>query len=237
MKIPDLAPFCAKPAPAATGLCLRFPGGAKICLPDAHTGSPLEQVRGLLKLANAALMPLQPFFNVLNVIKAVKDVFDSLPSLITDPSKVVEAIGKFVKAFNGLLQLFPQHPLSVPILVKDILAMVAFMMRAIATEMEAFVEAEQRLAESASLASQLGLASLTAEVSCAQDALDISMSNFNESLGPITEILGLVNVLLGLAGLPEIKVAISASESPTEAIASMNEIANVLDTAARAIPL
>lgn len=235
MKIPDLNAFCAKPAPAATGICIRFPGGAKICLPDAHTGSPIEQVRGLLKLANTALMPLQPFFSVLNVIKAVKDVFDALPGLISDPKALIDAIGKFVKAFGALVALFPQ--LSVPILVKDILAMVAFLMRAIAKEMEAFAAMEQQIAESASLASRLGLASLTAEVSCAQDAFDISMSNFNASLGPIAEILGLVNVLLGLAGLPEIKVALSESGSPSEAIAAMNEIANVLDTAASAIPL
>lgn len=235
MKIPDTSVFCVRTAPAATGKCVRFPGGAKLCIPDMHAGSPLEQARGLLKLLNAALMPLQPFFNILNVLKSIKDVLDAVPELLTDPSKVIQALIKLAKAFAALAALFPQ--ISVPIMVKDILVLVSFLLRAVATELQAFVTTAQDIAESAALAQDLGLASLTAEVSCAQDNLDIEMGNLNESLGPLAELLGLVNLLLELAGLKPIAVDLSSSDSPTEAIEAMLAIADVIDQATSAIPV
>jgi 3',5'-cyclic AMP phosphodiesterase CpdA len=107
----------------------------------------------------------------------------------------------------------------------------------IATELQAFVALQQEIAESAALASQLGLASLTAEVSCAQDSFEIEMGNMNAGLGPLAELLGVINALLGLAGLKAISVDLSSSASPTEAIEAMLKIADTIDQAASAVPL
>lgn len=235
MKIPDLSAFCAKAAPAETEKCIRFPGGARLCIPDPHTGSPLQQVRALLKLISAALMPLQPFFNVLNVIKAIKKAIDAVPDLLTDPTKLVQAIVELAKAFGALIALFPQ--VSVPILVKDILVVVSFALRAIAEELESFVAAEQAIADAATLAQSTGLDALVAEVSCAQDNFEIEMANLNASLGPLAQLLDIINTLLGLAGLEAIALDLTSSASPTEAIAAMLAIADAIDIATSAIPV
>lgn len=238
MKIPDLDVFCVRPSPAAGGLCIRFPGGFTLCLPDPRLGHPLSQVEALLKGFSAALMPLAPFFNLLAVVVAIIDVIKAVPALIgppPDPAKFIEALNKLIEAAAKLVSLIPQA--SIPIFVKDLLAVVAFFLRALATELQAFVAQATRIEESATLAADLNLPSLSVEVSCAQDAFDIEMANLNESLGPLAQLLGLVNVLLGLAGLPEIEVDLSTSSSPQEAIDAMLRIAQVLDDVANTIPV
>lgn len=235
MKIPDLAAFCVQTVDGSTEKCITFPGGAKICIPDPHLGHPLTQVMELLKLVNAALMPLQPFFDVLNVIIAIKECIEAVPGLLTDPTKLVDAITKLLKAFAKLVKLFPQ--VSIPIMVKDILVVIAFFLRAIATELDAFVSQTARIAESETLAAELGLDALTAEVSCAQGNMAAEMGNLNAGLGPLANILGLVNLLLKLIGAPEISVDLSSSDDPASAIEAMLAIANVIDQAASAIPI
>lgn len=238
MKIPDLNFFCVRPAPAAGGLCIRFPGGFTLCLPDPRIGHPLSQVEALLKGLSAALMPLAPFFNILAVVVALIDVVKAAPKLIgppPEPQAFIEALNKLLQAASKLLSLIPQA--SIPIFVKDILAVTAYFLRALATELQAFVAQATRIAESATLAAELGLPSLSVEVSCAQDAFDIEMANLNESLGPLAQLLGLVNLLLGLAGLPEISVDLSTSDDPQEAIDAMLKIAQTLDDIANTIPV
>jgi hypothetical protein len=234
-KIPALDAFCVRPAAAATDRCITFPGGIRLCIPDPRLGHPLSQVESLLKLLQAALMPLQPFFDVLNVILAIKDCIEAVPGLLTDPSKLVKAITALLKAFGKLVALFPQ--VSVPKLVKDILGVVGFFLRAIASELGAFVSQAQRIAESATLAADLDIDALTAEVSCAQDAFDIEMANINASLGPLAQLLGVVNLLLKLIGAPEIAIDLSSSDDPAEAIELMLKIADAMEQASDAIPL
>lgn len=235
MKIPALDAFCVRPAPAASDRCITFPGGIRLCIPDPRLGHPLSQVEALLKLLSAALMPLQPFFDVLNVIKAIKACIEAVPGLLTDPKKLLEAIVDLLKAFSKLVALFPQ--VSVPKLVKDILSVVAFFLRALAEELEAFVSQAQRIAEAATLAEDTGLPDLLAEVSCAQDSFSIEMENLNAALGPIAQLLDVVNLLLDLAGLDPIVVDLSGSDDPGQAIQVLNTIATALDDAASAIPL
>jgi hypothetical protein len=235
VKIPDLAAFCRKVAPAVEGRCIRFPGGAKFCIPNLGAGSPLAQLRTALALLSVALVPLQPFFNVLNVLKAIKGCIDAVPELLTDPTKLVQAIADLAKAFGAVIAMFPQ--VSVPVLIKDILALVAFALRTIAEELQVFVEAAAAIAESAALAESTGLPSLTAEVSCAQDSFDLELANVNASLGPLAELLGAVNLLLGLIGAPEISLDLSSSDDPAQAIEAMLAIAEALEQAADAIPL
>lgn len=235
MKIPDLAIFCRKVAANVSGKCVRFPGGAKLCVPTLGVGSPIAQLRALFMLINTALIPLQPFFNVLHVVQAIKACIDAVPDLLTKPTKLVEAIAELAKAFGALIPLFPQ--VAIPIMVKDILVVVSFVLRTIATELQTFVDAGQTLAESAELASRLNLAALTAEVACAQDNFDIEMGNQASALGPIGELLGIVNLLLELAGLDPISVDLSTGAGPEEAIVAMLRIADVIDQATSAIPI
>lgn len=238
MKIPELDIFCVKPADAATERCIRFPGGVRLCIPDPRLGHPLTQVENLLKLLNAALMPLQPLFDLLAVVVAIIEVIKAIPAMIgppPDPAKFIDALQKLLKAAAKLLALIPQA--SIPIFVKDILSVTAFYLRALATELQAFVAQAKRIAESATLAANLGLPSLTAEVSCAQDSFSIEMANMNAALGPLAQLLGLVNLLLGLAGLPEISVDLTGSDDPEELVQALLTIAKVLDDAANAIPL
>lgn len=233
MKIPDLAAFCRKVAPAVEGRCIRFPGGAKFCIPNLGAGSPLAQLRTALALLSVALVPLQPFFNVLNVLKAIKGCIDAVPDLLTDPTKLIQAIADLAKAFGAVIAMFPQ--VSVPVLIKDILALVAFALRTVAEELQAFVSAGAAIEEAAALAN--AVPALGVEVSCAQDSFDLEIANLNASLGPLADLLGAVNLLLGLIGAPAITVDLTSSGDPGEAAAALLSIATALEQAADAIPL
>jgi hypothetical protein len=220
-------------------MCIRFPGGATLCAQYGFdSGDVNEVVRSLMAQVNSGLMPLDPFFKVIEAFKAVVDCVTAVPDAIIqlDPSGLLECMPEMVKKLAALLQLIPQ--LSVPALVKDILNAIVIALFGIRQEIAACIRQNTRLLAAETRAAELGNEDLAAVVVCAKANLAAQLANHNASMTPMNKLLGVVNFLLGLAGLPEVELLPDlGSELEPEILDIIDVAIAIMQTAADAIPV
>jgi hypothetical protein len=168
MPIPNLSTLCIN-VQTANKLCITFPGGAEIC---AHvgleTGDPSTILRGLLAQVNAALIPLQPIFNIIDVVKAVGDCIGAIKDAFgppPDPSGIAKCIPELLKRLAKLLKLLPQY--SVPLMVKQLLTALVIFLQAVKLELQSIILQQARILKAATAANKPGNASLLSVVDCA----------------------------------------------------------------------
>ncbi|NUP12875.1 MAG: hypothetical protein HOW73_43100 [Polyangiaceae bacterium] len=235
--LPDLSSLCV---PLSTGpgeLCVQLPGGATLCATAGFEyGDPLAIVQGMLGQINAALTPLSPFFNTLEFVTAVGDFVKGVPEalLTLNPEPLVTPIVDIGKAVGKLAALVPQ--MSVPLLIVSILDVVVVGLLGLRSEMMAMMAQQQKLAAAAARASALGNVHLQVIVDCATENLDAQMQNTNASLAPLNRLVGLLNALLELAGLPCLQTMSIGSEIGQAALDAIDFILDALQTAKAAIP-
>lgn len=239
MPIPSLATLCIN-VQTADKLCITFPGGAEIC---AHvgleTGDPSTILRGLLAQVNAALIPLQPIFNIIDVVKAVGDCIGAIKDAFgppPDPSGIAKCIPELFKRLAKLLKLLPQY--SIPLLVKQLLTALVFFLQAVKLELQAILLQQARILAAATAANLPGNESLLAVVDCATGNLDTKMLNLGASFAPINSLLVIVNLLLGM--IPGNKVEVPTFEDlgsdAQAALAPIDATIQVLQGIASKIP-
>lgn len=219
--------------------CIRFPGGASLCAQYGFdSGDVNEVVRSLMGQVNSALMPLNPFFKVIDAFKAVGDCVSAVPDAITqlDVTGLLECVPTMVQKIAALLALLPQ--LSVPVLAKDILSAMVIALVGIRQEIAACIRQNTRLIAAELRAAELGNEELATVVVCAKANLSAQLANHNASMGPLNQLVGVVNYLLGLAQLPEIELMPDLGDELSASVLDTIDVAiNVVQVAADAIPL
>lgn len=233
LEIPELA--CVELAATGSEICIFFPGGATFCASYGfELCDPAEVIKPLLAQVNTALAPLTPFLNVLDVLKALVDCVSAIPDSLgppPDPTAISNCIPGLLEALEKLAELFP--PLSLFKLVKSILlAIIAFLV-GLRNKIAAFVDQLERIAAAATAAAALGNVRLQAVVDCATGNLDVQLQNLNASVAPLNRLIGLVNTILELAGLPCIPTLADLGDFLTDPLDTLIEI---LQTIADAIP-
>lgn len=177
----------------------------------------------LLAPLNAAITPLMPFFRILDVVLALIECVKAIPDSLgppPDPTVIIKAIGKLVAKASFLLKLVPV--LSIPIMIVGICKVIVAMLLALVLELEFQIEQSLKLdlarekADGLSLDLDLagGAAALMASIDCAQVDLDLAFELASASLGPLNKFIDVVNLLMDLAGLPQlisIEAGVSAS--------------------------
>lgn len=236
--LPDLSEFCV-PLPVASELCVPIVGGATLCAQTGFDlGDPGDISRSLLAQINSALTPLQPFFNTVDVIQAIIDCVQAIPDAIgppPDPSAIVRCIPGLVEKLNKLLALLP--PVSVPAMVKAVLDVVIQTLLAVRGDLAAFIEEQTAILSAATLAAELGNVELQTVCECAQSNLDILLVNKNASIAPLNRLLGVVNLLLELAGLPCIPALGGVIESADPGVLdALDAMIRALETVKAGIP-
>lgn len=236
---PDLADFCIEVQTGAGGLCVRFPGGATLCAQFGVDIGDLGTItRSALGSINAALTPLQPFFNVLDVLVQIVTCMQAIPDCIgppPNPTKLIDCLPDLVKKLAALLGLIPQ--LSIPVLVADLLDVMIVGLLALRGELAAMIEQQARLLAAATRASELGNVSLQIVVDCATGNLDAQLVNKQAGMEPLNRLLGVVNALLKLAGLPPIPALDSIGELSADALAGLDASIQALETAKASLPV
>ena len=202
--LPDLTSTCIELVSGNGEICIRFPGGGQICasMNATELGDPGEIAKSLLAAANTALMPLQPFFNLLDVIKAIFDCIQAIPDAFgppPDPSGIIKCVPGLAKAVEKLLKLIP--PIPIFELAKDILNVIIVALQGIRAKLAAMIKHVARILAAGIAAAELGNLQLQLVVDCAQGNLDAQMENMNASLMPLNRLIGLLNAFLQLAGL------------------------------------
>lgn len=230
MPLPDLSPLCRQIGHASGGLRIPLPGGAELLAQAGiEDGDMAKVARGLLAQANAALTPLVPIFNVIDAVKAVVDCVQAIPDAIgppPDPTAIARCIPGLVEKLEKILQLLPQY--SVPSLVKGIIDALVAVLDGMKAELQAIIRQQARIAASATLAAQPGNYRLQVVVDCATGNIDRQFENLSATMAPLNRLIGIVNILLGLAGQDAIPDLAALGNDAQAALAPIDAAVAVL---------
>lgn len=232
-----LSLLCILKPPAITDLCIPFPGGAELCPQQGlQSGDPSEILRSLLSSANAALLPLQPFFTIIGVVKAIIDCIQAIPDTLgppPDPTALANCIPPLLEMVERLLKMLPQY--TVPLMVKRLLLLVATTLSALKGELLAVIRYQERIAAAATVAGLPGNDLLATILDCANTNATTTIANLNASMTPLQGLIAIVNILLGLinqdpiGSLPDISGGAELALTPIdEFIAVLTDVANMI---------
>jgi hypothetical protein len=198
----------------------------------------LAITKNLLTQANAALAPLMPIFNIIDAVLAIKAFAESIPDALgppPDPSVIAAALAELVEKVAKLAALIPQ--LAVPYMIVDVLDAIITALNGTITNLEIVIVQEARIAAAMLKASEPGNDALLEVVICA-DSINASVKGgISEGLGPLNSLFGVLNLFLGLIGLPEIPSMDALPEDSAEAIESLRVTVKLLEDLRASIPL
>lgn len=235
--LPDGASFCVELSTGPGELCVTLPGAATLCATFGfETGDPAKIVSSMLGTVNAALTPLAPFFAVLDALKAIVDCVQAVPDAITqlDVTGLLACVPEMVKKLQKVLALIPQ--LSVPMMIISILDVIIVGMMGLRAQMAAMIRQLDKITAAAARAAELGNVDLQVIVDCSMANLEAHAENMNASMAPLNRLLGLINLMLELAGLPCIPSVALGTEVGQAGLDAIDVIIDVLQTAKAAIP-
>lgn len=217
-------------------LCIRFPGGSRICAspPGIIAPPPDELAQILMGQASTALAPLEPIFNMINTLVAVKDFAEAVPALLFDPSQLVEATESLIENVNALASLAP--PLSVPALLIDLLNTILQYLAGIVERLQSLVEQQVRIEEARTQAITNGLTDLLVHVECSEEQVLTILDNIQSSSGPIGSLIVAINSLGSLIGLPEIAFG-DLTGNVSETLDQISDLVTTITVARDAIPI
>ncbi len=233
MAIPD----CPVITIGSQGADITFPGGAKIpvMVPEINPND-LQITKALLGQASGALAPLVPIFNLIDAMLAVKDFAEAVPGLITDPGALTSAITSLIEKITALASLIPQ--LSVPLMILDLIDVTITALGGVITQLEAVLIQEAKIAAAATAATQPGNESLLTVVACAEGINVQTKNGIGEGLGPLNSFFGLMNIFLGLIGLPPIPdLSGDLPDDTQEAIDDLKDVVKLLEDLRATIPI
>jgi hypothetical protein len=240
MQFPTPALVCLAP-PQAIQLCVQFPGGVSVCANDLLAAAdPFMVIQTLFQAINAALAPLQPIFDIIDAVDALVKCVQAIPQCIAtlDPAPLVDCIPGLAQALAKLLALVPA--LSVPIMVLEFIKALIVAISAFIGRLEAVILKDAQLLAAATKAAQPGNIALRSVVNCATGNLAVDILNLNAALGPLNQLIGIVNLLASaVPGLPNplIPNLNNLGVDALKAIQPLQEVVAVLTEIASAIPV
>lgn len=221
------------------GQCVRFPGGAELCVQTPLIAPDLFQVaKNLMTQANASLAPLAPVFAIVDAILAVKAAIDAIPDSLgppPDPTKLAQALPALAEKVAALASLIPQ--LSVPFLVVDTLDVIILSLRGIVTRLEILLQQKTRIDAAITKATAQGNTALLGITDCAQDVYSKQVEALQQSATPLNSLIGVVNIFMGLAGLEAVPSLAALPDDPADGIEQLSAVVDTLTTLRNAIPV
>jgi len=239
MAVPECINIPSLPAPKD----ITFPGGAtlgQVLAAGSQIPDPLDSVTNLLAQANAAMAPLVPVFNIIDTVIALFNCVKAIPDSLgppPDPTKLAECIPDLAKKVDELLKLIPQ--LSLPLLIVGIIDCLIEFLKGIKQQLEALIERLIEIANAATRAAELGDTQLQLVVDCAEDNINIQLEAMQQSFAPINKLIAVLNIFLGLLGLPEVPELGSLIESgnPEAALQPLDDTVKLLTDLRNAVPV
>jgi len=218
-------------------LCVRMPGGVRVCasLPGIDA-PPLALAQQLMAQTTAAMAPLSPIFDIIGAVIAIKDAIVAVPGILTDPTALFEAIDELVEKVSNLAALVPQ--LSVPAMVLDLIGVVATYLDGVAETLEVLAAFEDRIQRAVEIAESENLDALRQAAACGSDTLAAQLANLQASSGPVDSMIELLNTFGALVpGMPPIPTLGDLGDDIGAAAEQVRAIADALELVRAAIPL
>jgi hypothetical protein len=237
-------PTCEAVAlPEAAELKLRLPNGATLSsIPDVSKGIPTDcslTVNLFLQLA-PFLASIECLLKVLGLLKPLIDVVKALgppPDLF----KLGEAIPAFMEAAAKLLPCFGMIAPGAGIFnfIKDLLLLIIKIIKCMVGQLETILGIMQGIELRLGEAQAAGNTELMKILECARENAATAAGHAQQSLGPVTNILPLIQSFLELAGVSfELPALGSAEDSAalSETIAKLNDTVTTLEAIIETLP-
>ncbi len=240
----DIAQECGTLIITPQEICITLPGSVEVCaqIPDVAFPDPIELVKQLFAQLNAALTPLTPVFNIIDLVILLVKCVQSIPDGPTEipPFKTLidECIPELPKKLAALLSLIP--PLSLPITILGFIDAVILLMEGFILFLNRQISGVLRVVDAETRAAELGSGSLDLIVDCANENAEIEMNNFNEGLGPLDLIFGLIETFLSIAqipGLTPLPRLTDVGVDPAAALEPVNDFLALIKNIRGLIPL
>ncbi|RJS13756.1 hypothetical protein DRW03_35910 [Corallococcus sp. H22C18031201] len=222
----------------ALPLCIHIPP-----LPEAPTltlpGGATLQHHQLLQAVQPALAPLTPLFDILGAVLAIAEVVKAIPDALgppPDPTAIAAALPKLAEKVSKLLRLVPQ--LSVPYTVVGVIDIVLGELGSARARLVHLKLRMSSVAQARQRAVQLGDVGLLAVAGCAEANVAQEAANVGKALAALSQLMVLLNVLLGMVGGPQVPDFSSLEGSAQEeALAPLDAIVRTLEQVRAAIPV
>lgn len=239
MALVDLSTLCVALSSGPGELCITFPGGLTVCAQAGFdVGDPGDITASLFGQINSALAPMQMVFNVIDVVKAIFDCVKAIPDCLgppPDPSKLAACIPDLAKKIDALLQMLPIF--SIPVLVAGLIDAVIAALTGLKIRLQALLAKQLKLTNASLIAAKVGNVQLQTAISCSSANLDIQLANLNSQLAPLSRLLGVINFLLQLAGLPCIPAVPSLGALSDEILEPIDDFIKILQAIKAALPV
>jgi hypothetical protein len=225
---------CPIPGLGGRGVSLTLPGGATIgALLNQDYASEQDVVRQLLAYAQLALAPLKPMFDILAALFAIIEILNTVPDIVTNPSKFLKAMKNAAKKFAALAQLLPQ--ISVPIFAGHVIDLLIKVLQGFLVELDAIALKEQDIVD---LENKILSASdpLAQVVDCARKINRLKMCMLDEQMAGMTPFFDLLNLISSLAGLPSIAMVGALGHDVFGARSSVATLIQTLQLVRKSIP-
>jgi hypothetical protein len=236
----DLPPCVDLRIPKPTLPQIRLPTGGSIkAIADITRGVPSDcslNVNLALQLA-PVMASIECLVKVLALMKPLIQVVSAVPNL----PKMAEALPDFVKAAEDLAPclLVPTPAVMIPF-VKDILALVAAMLRCLIQQLRSLVELLAGLEVRIEEARAAGNADLLSTLLCAKENGETALASAMTGAEPIRVLLDLAAPFLGIAGVDAISLPpLAGAESLAaveESLGSLQDVLDVLQAVTEALP-
>jgi hypothetical protein len=220
-------PVCLQLPPLPEPFELTLPGGVT-----------LERIN-LLEVIQPLLAPLVPLFNIVDTLVAIHNCVRAIPDALgppPDPTILAACLPDLAEKLAKLLEMLPQ--LSLPLLLRQVLDLVIDTLRQARSELVNLQEQVGQITRAIDRATELEDAGLMAIASCAQANLEQEAANVGQMLASLGRLIGLVNLFLGVLGLPEVPDLSSVAGLPLdEVIAPIDALIAVFAAARNGVPL
>jgi len=222
----------------AIPLCLNLPE-----IPDPFElplpgGVTIERIN-LMEVIQPLLAPLIPLFEIVDTIVAIFNCVKAIPDSLgppPDPTVLAACIPELGEKVAQLLKLIPQ--LSLPLLLKRICKLIVQTLREARSALVHLQEQMLRIPKAVDRASDLEDSGLMAIISCARANAAQEAANVGKMLASLGRLIGLVNLFLGMLGLPEVPSLSELAGKPLDAVIEpLDALIEVLQNAGDAIPV
>jgi hypothetical protein len=242
------APRCVDlrlPKPNLPSLTLPT-GGSISAIADVTRGIPSDCSMNIsLALQIAPIMAsMECLLKVLKFVGVLVDVFTSAASAPpTLPVKLIEAIPKLADAGKELAPCIGMAVgLTIPAFIKDLLLMIAKMLRCALSALKSAIELLDGLELEIASAAQNGNDALAAQLECAKENGMTAADGAMRAIDPVVTLLQLASPFLAIMpGAPTIQMPALASDGSLDSlktvVTTLEQVALTIEGIAEAIPL
>lgn len=241
----DIAQECGTLVVTPQELCITLPGAIEVCvqIPDpTNFPDPIDLVKQLFAQLTAALTPLTPLFNILDLVITLVTCVQAIPDGPTEfpPFKTLinDCIPVLPEKIAKILALIP--PLALPLTILGFIDALIILLQGFVGFLNRTINTIANIIDAQTRAAELGSFALTGIADCADENAELEMTSFNESLGPLNLIFGLIDSFLGIAmipGLTEIPKLSDVGVDPSAALDPINAFLDTIIIIRNAIPL